>query len=259
MLRTSSDLSEVKRKITSFIKEKVEQSQSDGVVFELGGDVNSAVTAHLCIEALGTRRVTGLILPDRRLSLEDDVADAKTVADELCLETRELDIAPIHKTFMKHLDGNRLAEENLRSRIRMSLLYYHANVLNRLVSGTADKSEYMLGHFTKHGSGGVDILPIADLYRNEVLKLGEVLGVNRRIVATKKRSRAQRAGQVADANLDLDYAVADQVFGLRLDQGLDVSSVASRLSVPRPKVEAIISRHESSSHKRKRPEICTLH
>ena len=259
MLRTSSDLSEVKRKITSFIKEKVEQSQSDGVVFELGGDVNSAVTAHLCIEALGTRRVTGLILPDLRLSSDDDLADARAVADELCLETQELDIAPIHKTFMKYLDGNRLAEENLRARIRMSLLYYHANLLNRLVSGTADKSEFMLGHFTKYGSGGADILPIADLYRNEVLKLGEVLGVNRRIVAKKKRNRTRRPGQVADANSDLDYGVVDQVFRLRLEQGLDVGSVASRLDVPRSKVEAILSRHESSSHKRKRAEVCAVH
>jgi NAD+ synthase len=256
--RADSDLSGVKRKITSFIRGKVEQSQTDGVVFELNGDVNSAVTAYLCIEALGTRRVTGLMMPDLRLSMGEDIVDAKTVADELCLETLEFDIAPIHKAFMKNLDANRLAEDNLRARIRMSLLYYQANLLNRLVAGTGDRSEFLLGYFTKHGNGGADILPIADLYRSEVRKLGEILGINRRVVA-KKGSRRPRAGQVADVKFDLDYDTADQIFKLRLDGGLEAGAIASRTGTSREKVEAIISRYESSAHKRERPNVCMLH
>jgi NAD+ synthase len=258
LLRADSDLSGVKRKITSFLKEKVEQSQTDGVVFELNGDVNSAVTAYLCIEALGTRRVIGLMMPDLRLSVDEDIADAKTVADELCLEMREFDIAPIHKAFMKNLEGNRLPEDNLRARIRMSLLYYHSNLLNRLVAGTGDKSEFLLGYFTKHGSGGADILPIADLYRSEVRKLGEVLGINRRVVV-KKGIRRPRAGQVAGAEFDLDYDTADQILKLRLDSGLDAEAIASRTGASRAKVEATISLYESSSHKRERPHVCLLH
>jgi len=258
LLRADSDLSGVKKKITSFIQEKVEQSQTDGVVFELNGDVNSAVTAYLCIEALGTRRVTALMMPDLRISADRDIADAKTVADELCLETREFDIAPIHKAFMKNLEGNRLAEDNLRARIRMSLLYYHANLLDRLVAGTGDKSEFLLGYFTKHGTGGADILPIADLYRSEVRKLGEVLGINRRVVA-KKGSRRPRAGQVAGAKFDLDFDTADQIFRLRLGDGLDVEAISSRTGTSRSKVEAVISRYESSSHKRQRPDVCLIH
>jgi len=262
LLKTNTDLSEVKRKIASFIREKVEESQTDGVVLELAGDVNSAVTAHLCVEALGSRRVTGLIMPDLRLSMEEDIADAKAVAAELCLETKQFDIAPIHKAFMKFLDENSLAEENLRTRIRMSLLYYYANLQNRLVSGTADKSQFLLGHFTKYGSGGADILPIADLYRGEAMKLGEVLGVNRRIVAKKKVNRRNRAGQAVDSisasNFDLDYGTADQIFKL-LDDGLDLESIQSRVGTSRPKVEAVIWRSESSSHKRKRPDICFVH
>jgi len=258
LLRTSSDLSEVKSKIRSFIRRSVEISQTDGIVFELGGDVNSAVTAHLCVEALGSRRVIGLIMPDLRLSGEEDVADAKAVARELCLETREFDIAPIQNAFMKHLEGSRLAEENLRARVRMSLLYYHANLLNRLVSGTADKSEYLLGYFTKHGNGGADILPIADLYRGEVLKLAEVLGVNRRIVV-KKRNGRLRGGQAAEINFELDYGTADQILRLRFEDGLDVKSIADRTRVPSTRVEAVLSRCESSSHKRRKPDVCSVH
>lgn len=257
MLRADSDISGVKTKIAAFIKEKVERSETDGVVFELSGDVNSAVTAHLCVEALGTRRVTGLMMPDMRLSTDEDLADAKKVAAELCLDTREFDIAPIHKAFMKNLEKGRLAEENLRARIRMSLLYYQANLSNRLVTGTGDKSEFLLGYFTKYGNGGADILPIADLYRSEVRKLGEVLGINRRVVA-KKGSRRPRAGQVSDSEFDLEYDLTDAIFKMRLDRGLDIEAIASMTGTSRTKVESIIARYEVSSHKRERPDVCLL-
>ena len=66
MQRAALDLSEVKRKITYFIRKKVEESQTDGVLVALDGEIDSAVTAYLCVEALGSRRVTGLIMPDLR-------------------------------------------------------------------------------------------------------------------------------------------------------------------------------------------------
>ena len=177
--RTELDLSEVKSRAVHFIKRKVEESQMDGVLVALDGEIDSAVTAYLCVEGLGSRRVMGLIMPDLRSFANGDVRDSEAVANELCLETKLIDIAPIHKAFMKTLQSNKVAEENLGARIRMSLLYYHANLLNRLVAGTIDRSEILLGHFTKYGGGGVDILPIGDLYKTEVRKLGEVLGINR--------------------------------------------------------------------------------
>lgn len=161
------NISGVKSKITSFLKERVEQSQADGVVFELSGDINSAVTAHLCVEALGTRRVVGMLMPDLRVTNAEDIDDAKEVASELCLEVHEFDIAPVHKTFMKNLESNRTAEGELRARIRMSLLYYKAGLQNRLVVGTVDRTEFVLGSFPKHGDGAADVLPIADLYRSD--------------------------------------------------------------------------------------------
>ncbi|MDA4135070.1 MAG: NAD(+) synthase, partial [Thaumarchaeota archaeon] len=144
---TALDMPSAKRRIVSFIKRKVEESAAEGAVLGVSGGIDSAVTAYLCVEALGSRRVTGLIMPDLRATPDQDVTDARLVASELCIETKEIDVAPIHKAFMKSLEPNRLAEGNLRARIRMALLYYHANLLNRLVVGTGDRSELLLGYF----------------------------------------------------------------------------------------------------------------
>ena len=81
-----------------------------------------------------------------------------------------------------------LAEGNLRARIRMALLYYHSNRLNRLV-GTGDRSEILAGYLTKGGDDGVDILPIGDLYKTEVRRLGETLGLSRRIISKRSSPR----------------------------------------------------------------------
>ena len=147
LLATDLDLSAVRRRVVTFIKRKVDESQAEGAVLGISGGIDSAVTAYLCVDALGSRRVTGLIMPDLRATPDEDVKDARLVASELCIEVKEIDVAPIHKAYLKSLESNRLAEGNLRARIRMALLYYHANLMNRLVVGTGDRSELLLGYF----------------------------------------------------------------------------------------------------------------
>ncbi len=257
MLASELDLSSVKRRIVSFIKRKVEDSQAEGAVIGLSGGIDSAVTAYLSVEALGSRRVVGLIMPDLRATPEADVKDAKLVASELCIETKDIDIAPIHKAYLKALEPNRLAEGNLRARIRMSMLYYHANVMNRLVVGTGDRSELLLGYFTKYGDGGVDILPIADLYKTEVRSLGEALGINRRIIA-KQSSPRLWPGHIAEAEIGMSYETIDRLFKLRFEEGLEVPAIAAKLKLSQAKLDAILAKYEASEHKRKMPEICKL-
>jgi NAD+ synthase len=254
LLSTESNLSEVKSSIVSFVRECIEESQTDGVLLELDGSINSAVTAHVCMEALGTRRVTAFIMPDLRMTSQDNLEDARIVAGEICLDTREFDIAPIHKTFMKNLDDNRSAEKNLGARIRASLLHYQADVLNRLVASTIDRSEFLLGDFPRYSYSSGDILPIADMYKGQVRKFGEVLGINRRIVA--KRTKKFMIRQ-AERIFNLDYDVVDEIFKLRVDLGMSSEMTAMRLGIPGAEIDAVISRYESSSQSQL-PKLCSL-
>jgi NAD+ synthase len=256
--RSELDLGAARKKIVSFIRKKTEAARVDGVVLGLSGGIDSAVTAYLAVEALGNRRVTCLIMPDVRVTPEEDVTDAKVVAEELCAETRLIDIAPIHRAFMKGLEQNQLAEGNLRARIRMSLLYYYANSSNRMVVGTGDRSEESIGYYTKFGDGGVDILPIGDLYKTEVRRMAEILGISRRIIS-KRSSPRLWSGQTAEGELGLSYEAIDNVLKMLVDQRRTAKETATKLGMKLDDVRKIASRHQVSAHKRRTPEICKVH
>ena len=93
MLKEELDLVEARRKIIDFIKKEATESRTDGVVLALSGGIDSSVTAYLSVEALGARRVMGLIMPDLRVTPKQDLDDAKDVASKLGMETRFIDIA----------------------------------------------------------------------------------------------------------------------------------------------------------------------
>ncbi|MFN3966799.1 MAG: NAD(+) synthase, partial [Endomicrobiia bacterium] len=133
----------------------------------------------------------------------------------------------------------KIARGNLKPRLRMLVLYYFANKLNYLVAGTGNKSEIMMGYFTKYGDGGVDILPIGDLLKKDVIQLARKLEIPERII-NKKPSAGLWPGQTDEEEMGITYK--------KLDKILESKSKNS-------KIENIIKKTE---HKRKPPEICKL-
>ncbi len=204
----------VVERICDFIRDIVSSSGSTGVVLGLSGGIDSATVAYLCSRALGNGRVFALIMPEVGITPEQDVDDAIKVAENLGIEYKLIEINDLVKAFKKKAgEGSKIAEVNLKPRIRMVLNYYHANSMNRLVAGTGNKSELMVGYFTKYGDGGVDFLPIGDLYKTEVFQLAAYLGVPEEIIR-KKPSAALWPGQTDEDEMGISYAELDEILKL---------------------------------------------
>jgi NAD+ synthase len=179
----SLDYAAVERLIEDFIRGIVEEAGAKGVVVGVSGGVDSSTVLALSVRALGRDRVTALIMPDSSVTPSADVEDAKSLAQSLGVRWHLIEIGPIVEVYRSTIpvfedeERDRLPLGNLRARIRMSLLYYYANKFNLLVAGTGDRSEILIGYFTKYGDGAVDFLPIGSLFKSQVRRLALHLGV----------------------------------------------------------------------------------
>lgn len=242
------DWERVVEEICKFIKEYVDKSNANGVIIGLSGGIDSSTVAFLCKRALGEKRVLGLIMPEKGVTREEDVEDALSIADILGIEFKIIEINEILDALKRKLgEGNKIAEANLKPRIRMTINYYFANNMNRLVAGTGNKSELMIGYFTKYGDGGVDFLPIGDLYKTEVFKLAEYIGVPERIIK-KKPTAGLWVNQTDEDEIGMSYEELDEILKA-IEKG------QRRGDDKFKKVEMLV---KNSKHKREMPPIARV-
>jgi NAD+ synthase len=242
--------------IQEFVSSYVRDASAKGVVVGLSGGLDSSVVAKLCVGALGKERVFGLILPSKETPMRD-VKDAKALARALGIRSKTIDIEPIAGKFMEVLPNEKKVKGNLMARIRMSILYHHAYNEKRLVVGTSDKSEFLIGYYTKFGDGGADLLPIADLYKTQVRALGAFLGVPKAILQ-KKSSPALWKGHLAEKEIGMQYEDLDPILHLLIDKKMDSEEVAGKLGTGVAKVEKVQEMIKGSSHKRAPAKIAYL-
>jgi len=241
------------RRISAFVRETVARAGAKGVVVGLSGGVDSAVVCSLCTRALGRKRVLGILMPSASTP-PIDMSDAMKLASSLGIDTEEVRIDGVVESLLTVLrtEGSRIARANLQARTRMMVLYFYANSLGRLVAGTGDRSEILVGFFTKYGDGGADLLPIGHLYKTEVRRLGQHLGVQKRILE-KPPSPQLWPGHRATDELPADYDKLDLVLHYVLDAKLPPSEVASRAGTGARVVEQVLELNERSAHKRDVP------
>ena len=248
----------VERQIRDFIRF---EAKDRGVVLGLSGGVDSAAVAAISVKALGREKVLALIMPEANSSLESDTQDALSFAHMLGISFEKLDITESVNSMLKTVGrrGGNLVEGNLKARMRMAILYYWANLENRLVVGAGDKSELSVGYFTKYGDGGVDILPLGDLYKTQVRELASHLGVPENIT-TKKSSPRLWPDHLAEEELGVSYAELDRILHLYVDHSYDKERIISELgSDSAHKVDKVLGMVKANAHKLKPPPIAKIY
>jgi NAD+ synthase len=265
-------------RISSWIRERVEEAGAEGVVLGMSGGIDSSVTAVLSKRGLGDR-VLGLIMPCH--SDLTDVEQARQVATEFGIEIEYVDLTPVFDRFLDALPpgnpyrdsrawsgrrpqqveesvvsglpnlfgGDRVAVGNLKARLRMTVWYYFANSRNYLVVGTGNKSEIKCGYFTKYGDGGVDILPLGDLLKTQVRELARELGIPEEIIV-KPPSAGLWEGQTDEGEMGITYEELDKVL-VAIESGNTGHCNQEALA----RVRAMMA---ASQHKRDPIPICKL-
>jgi NAD+ synthase len=247
------DLPEIEKRVRRFIKEYVENSGADGIVLGLSGGIDSSATAALSSLAIGGDQVLGLMLPEKETYKPKDVDDARLVAEKFGLKTQICDLTPILESFYKTIpifdQSDKLCKGNIKARTRMIILYYYANKLNRIVCGSSDKSETMMGYFTKWGDVAADISPIMDLYKTQVRKLAAHLGIPAELAA-KPSTPALWPNQLAETELGIKYETLDLIL-YGLERFMTTEEITRQLNIENTLVKKVKSRWLAVEHKRR--------
>lgn len=200
-------------KLTSWIAGKVNSAGLKGAVFGMSGGIDSSVVAALSRRACGEDTL-GLLMPCH--SDPQDEQHALAVAEKFSIRTKKIALDAVYDVLLESFsngeetDDSRLARANLKARLRMLTLYFHANRLRYLVIGSGNKSELSVGYFTKYGDGGVDILPLGNLVKGQVKELASFLGVPQEII-DKPPSAGLWHGQTDEEELGCSYEELDRL------------------------------------------------
>lgn len=237
-------MEELANNLVAWIREQVAVAKRQGVVFGLSGGLDSSVVAMLCKRAFPNNAL-GVIMPC--YSSETDIEHARQVAQKFQITIRTIALDKVFDSLKRAFsDGDydpgtkKLAEANLKPRLRMITLYYLANQLGYLVVGTGNRSELSVGYFTKYGDGAVDILPLGNLVKSQVRELAIHLGIPKEIIQ-KPPSAGLWEGQTDEGEMGITYE--------ELDRYLITGKARREI---KEKVDAMMA---GSAHKRATPPI----
>lgn len=213
------------------------------VIVGISGGIDSSVVLKLLSLSVPPDRIHAFFLPEER-TLGIDERDVSELAEFAGVGYYTHIIDSVVESYTSILDpGSRSALGNLKSRIRMTLLYFYSNMHDGLVIGTTNRTEYMTGYFTKYGDGGCDIEPILHLYKTQVKEIAVHLGLPENIIR-KPPTAGLWKDQTDEEELGISYSDLDSIL-----QGLD----SGNSPVSDEKVQAVNRLISISEHKRNPP------
>jgi len=240
--------------IEAFVSQKAGEAKATGVVVGMSGGLDSSLVAHLCVKALGKGKVLGVMMPEKT-SDPQDLEHGVRVAKVLGIEHVVVDISEPFRAFLEGIPklNGRIVAANVKARCRMIVLYMIANSTDRLIMGCGNKTELMVGYFTKFGDGGSDYMPIGDLYKTQVRELARRIGVDQEIIS-KPPSAGLWDGQTDEGEMGITYDLLDQIlYGLETEMPRE--RIAKEAGCEPSTVESIEGKIRSSVHKRRLPQI----
>lgn len=236
-------MEELANKLVTWVRGQVDEAKLKGVAFGLSGGLDSAVAGVLCKRAF-PEDALGLTMPCH--SSQTDIEHAQAVARKFQIPTMTIALDEAFGSLLKVIpsggdpDTKRLAEANVKVRLRMVTLYYIANRFHYLVVGTGNRSEISVGYFTKYGDGGVDILPLGNLLKSQVRELAISLGIPAEIIE-KPPSAGLWDGQTDEEEMGISYEELDRY----------LSSGEAQETIKRT-MDAMM---QASAHKRSMPPV----
>ncbi len=232
--------------IAAWLRQYLKDAQAEGFVFGLSGGVDSATAAALAVRAVGPEQTLAALMPCH--SQPQDTRLAQKMADSFEIPTVKVTLDATFNTLMSELppSDDRLPAANIKPRLRMITLYYLSQSHNYLVLGSGNKSELKVGYFTKYGDGGVDLLPLGDIYKTEVWQMARQLGIPQEIVE-RPPSAGLWPGQTDEQEMGITYEELDRIL-MAIEANETEQIDPSKLK----QVEHMIA---STAHKRAMPPI----
>ena len=229
-------LEEYLKEIEQFLKDYLESSHSKCFVLGLSGGVDSSLVAAIAKHAVGKDKLFCYNIEIE--SHHSDKDDANDIAKELDVNLENIDLTDTYHSYLKVLKGEgfkTMTKANLKVRMRMVALYAYAQEKGGLVLGTDNMDEYYVGYFTKYGDGGVDLLPIVYLTKEEVRRAASHYGLSDKFV-NRVPSAGLFQGQTDEKEMGIKYVTLDAFL---LGKEIDIES--------KKRIEHL---HNISEHKR---------
>jgi NAD+ synthase len=230
-----TDYSELETRIVSWLKEYAQQFNIKAFVIGVSGGIDSAVSSTLAAKTGLPTYAIGM--PIHQKEEQETLSDAHLEwlhSNFSNVITNKFDLTKVFETFkftMKEFGVDTHALANSRSRLRMVTLYQVATSVGGIVVGTGNKVEdYGVGFYTKYGDGGVDIAPIADLYKTEVWELGRHFGVDQRIIDASPTDGLWDDGRTDEDQIGASYAELEEAMETGSGPGLEALTKFSKMN-----------------------------
>ncbi|MBF0586727.1 NAD+ synthase [Prosthecochloris sp. N3] len=203
--------------VVTFLRNEIRKFGFDSAVLGLSGGIDSAVVCELAARALGPENVHAVLMPYRTSSSES-LDHARLMVEKTGVTSEVCDISGVVDAFFRGSeDASRLRRGNVMARARMLYLYDISARDGRLVIGTSNKTELLLGYGTLFGDMASAVNPIGDLYKTQLWGLADFLGIPEELV-TKAPSADLWEGQSDEEDLGFTYAGVDQLLYMMLER-----------------------------------------